>query len=84
MSLTAGGAIPSLHGTGLQTLGQMRNGNLPSPVLAAEQICSATVAAGPAILMRLALTSRGVRDYAVRGRRMPKKLTPSGQPPEAI
>jgi hypothetical protein len=40
--------------------------------------------AGPAILMLLALTSRRARDYAVRGRRMPKKLTRAGQPPEAV
>jgi hypothetical protein len=37
--------------------------------------------AGPAIVMLLALTSRPV---SVEGRRMPKELIPSGQPPEAI
>jgi hypothetical protein len=37
--------------------------------------------AGPAILMLLALSSRRARDYAVRGRRMPKKLTPSRSAP---
>ena len=40
--------------------------------------------AGPAILMRLALTSRRVPRLRRSRRRMPKELTPSGQPPEAI